>query len=185
MSKIILASASPRRSELLRQAGIEFDVCVSGAEETADPSLSPDELTVSIARQKAMCVAKNHPDAVVLGADTVVAIGDKILGKPADADDAKRMLALLSGKVHSVYTGVCIVSGGKRSEFYQKTDVKFYPLTQSEIDAYIATGEPMDKAGAYGIQGRGCVLVESISGDYFNVVGLPVARVVREINKMA
>ena len=152
---------------------------------TADPSLSPYELIVSIARQKAICVAKNDPDAVVHGADTVVAIGVKIPGKPSDADDAKRMLALLSGKVHSVYTGVCIVSGGKRSEFYQKTDVKFYPLTQSEIDAYIATGEPMDKAGAYGIQGRGCVLVESISGDYFNVVGLPVARVVREINKMA
>lgn len=184
--KIILASASPRRRELLELAGIPFEVRVSDAPELADPSLPPGELTVSIARQKAVSVAAEYPsDTIVLGADTVVVVGHDILGKPVDAGDAVAMLSRLSGGVHSVYTGVCIVRGGRRAEFYQKTDVKFYTLTPSEIAAYVAVGEPMDKAGAYGIQGRGCVLVESISGDYFNVMGLPVARVAREIIKMA
>ena len=135
------------------------------------------------AEKKAVAVAENHKDSIVIGADTIVVAGGKILGKPADKSDACRMLSMLSGVEHNVVTGVCLVCGDKKSTFAQVSKVKFYELTEAEIEAYVETGEPMDKAGAYGIQGKGCVLVEKIEGDYFNIVGLPVARVIKELSK--
>ena len=182
---VVLASASPRRRELLQTAGVEFTVRVSDADEHIEPDTPPHEAVMSLARQKALAVAQTCPDDLVIGADTVVVYGGTILGKPADAADAARMLRMLSGKTHTVYTGVCLARAGKAETFFEQTQVTFYPLTQQEIDAYIATGEPMDKAGAYGIQGRGCTLVERISGDYFNVVGLPVAAVCRRLREFA
>ncbi|NLB36089.1 MAG: septum formation inhibitor Maf [Clostridiales bacterium] len=179
--KIILASASPRRKELLEKAGIEFETVVPETDETVTGSLNAEEAVVTIAKRKAQTVAAEYPGRLVLAADTVVALDGEILGKPLNKAQAAEMLRHLSGKTHSVYTGVCIAENREIRSFTQMTRVKFYDLTQDEIDAYVRTGEPIDKAGAYGIQGRGCLLVESIEGDYFNVVGLPVARVVRAL----
>ena len=182
---IVLASASPRRRELLQRAGVTFTVRVSDADEQISSDTPPHEAVMSLARQKAQAVAKSCPDDLVIGADTVVVNDGAILGKPADAADAVRMLRMLSGKTHTVYTGVCLLSPGKTETFFEQTQVTFYPLTQQEIEAYVATGEPMDKAGAYGIQGRGCTLVQGICGDYFNVVGLPVAALCRRLSAYA
>ena len=178
---LILASGSPRRKELLGLITPEFTVCVSGAEERVEPGLTPAETVLALSRLKGADVAKTHPSDTVIAADTVVALNGAILGKPTDAADAFRMLRFLSGKTHEVYTGVFIASGGREVSFYEKTDVTFYELTDDEINAYLATGEPFDKAGAYGIQGRGALLVKGIRGDYFNVVGFPVARVRRTL----
>jgi septum formation protein len=182
---VVLASASPRRRELLQKAGVAFTVKVSDADEHIDPDTPPHEAVMALARQKARAVAKTCPDDLVIGADTVVVYDGAILGKPSDEADAARMLRMLSGKTHTVYTGVCFVSADKTESFYEQTQVTFYPLTEQEIEAYVATGEPMDKAGAYGIQGRGCTLVQRICGDYFNVVGLPVAAVCRRLREYA
>ncbi len=182
---VVLASASPRRRELLQRAGVEYTVKVSDADEHIEPDTPPHEAVMSLARQKAQAVAQTCPGDLVIGADTVVVYDGAILGKPADASDAARMLRALSGRTHTVYTGVCLICDEKKETFYEQTQVTFYPLTDAEIDAYVATGEPMDKAGAYGIQGRGCTLVQSICGDYFNVVGLPVAAVCRRIRAFA
>ena len=182
---VVLASASPRRRELLQTAGVEFTVKVSDADEHIDPDTPPHEAVMALARQKAQTVAKSCPGDLVIGADTVVVYDGAILGKPADAADAARMLRMLSGKTHVVYTGVCLLYGKKEETFFEQTQVTFYPLTEQEIEAYVATGEPMDKAGAYGIQGRGCTLVQRICGDYFNVVGLPVAAVCRRLREYA
>lgn len=182
---VVLASASPRRRELLQTAGVAFTVHVSDAEEAIAPGTPPQEAVTELARQKAQAVARECPDDLVIGADTVVVLDGEILGKPADEADAARMLRMLSGRTHAVYTGVCLLRAGKAETFFEQTLVTFYPLTNKEIEEYVATGEPMDKAGAYGIQGRGCTLVREIRGDYFNVVGLPVAalcRRLREIN---
>lgn len=178
---IVLASASPRRRELLERAGVTFTVKVSDADEHIEPETPPHEAVTFLARQKAQAVSRTCPDDLVIGADTVVVYGGEILGKPADAADAVRMLQMLSGKTHTVYTGVCLMRGDKAETFCEQTQVTFYPLTQREIGDYVATGEPMDKAGAYGIQGRGCTLVQRIDGDYFNVVGLPVAALCRRL----
>ena len=201
MSRIILASGSPRRKELLEQIGMEFEVCPARGEEVITSSI-PSEVVKELSRQKAEEVAggvlaynEAHPDLVtpgdilVIGADTVVASGEEILGKPADEADAARMLGMLSGSTHSVYTGVTFVflaEDGRTGEysFYEKTDVTFYPMSEQEIRWYIATGEPMDKAGAYGIQGKCAVFIEGIHGDYYNVVGLPVARLVYELKRL-
>lgn len=180
--KMILASASPRRRELLNLAGFEFEVITSSVDEVVDPSLPPYELVVSLARQKACDVAKKNTNRTVIGADTVVVLDGKVLGKPKNEQDAVDMLKALSGKTHEVYTGVCVVKGSKSKDFYECTKVKFCELTDEQIKSYVATGEPMDKAGSYGIQGKGCVLVEGIEGDYFNVVGFPVSRFCRELN---
>lgn len=179
MKKIILASASPRRKELLTTAGVEFEVLVSEADETVPEGTAPKDAAIMTAEKKALAVAESCRDSIVIGADTIVVIDGKILGKPKDEADAADMLRTLSGREHDVITGVCITDGEKTEKFAQVSRVRFYSLTEDEITAYVATKEPMDKAGSYGIQGRGCVLVESIEGDYFNIVGLPVAATVR------
>ena len=180
---LVLASASPRRREILQTAGFDFTVRVSEAEETIAPGTPPHEAVQQLAKQKAEAVAADCPDDIVIGADTVVTLDGDILGKPHDAADAARMLRQLSGRMHEVYTGVSIVHAGSTETFYACTHVTFYPLTDKEIEDYIATGEPMDKAGAYGIQGRGRTLVEKIDGDYFNVVGLPVAALCHKLKE--
>lgn len=185
MKKIILASASPRRKELLETAGISFEICVADVDESIPEGTPPDEAAKLTASKKAAAVSAIHPDAVVIGADTIVVADGKILGKPKDRADAENMLRMLSGKEHLVITGVCLSEGGNRTVFEKISKVKFYELSDAEIKAYVATGEPMDKAGAYGIQGKGCVLVEGIEGDYFNIVGLPVAATVKELKKLS
>ncbi len=180
--KIILASASPRRKELLTLAGIEYEVIVSQCEETLPDGITPDKAVEELARQKAEDVFSRNPDCMIIAADTVVALGNTILGKPKDEADAFNMLSSLSGIRHTVFTGVCIKTKEKTDIFHVATEVEFYDLTEKEIRDYIATKEPMDKAGAYGIQGKGFVLVKGIHGDYFNVVGLPLAETVRHIN---
>lgn len=198
MSQIILASASPRRKELLEQIGMEFEICPAKGEEVITQN-RPDAVVLELSRQKAEEVAagvltynETHPDLatpqdiLVIGADTVVAYGDKILGKPKDEADAGRMLTLLQGKKHSVYTGITLVfidKNGRTGEhrFFERTDVTMYPMDEDEINRYIATGEPMDKAGSYGIQGRCAIYIKQIEGDYNNVVGLPVARLYQEL----
>lgn len=184
MRKIVLASASPRRRELLTLAGVDFTVDAADCDETLNEGIFPEDAVKILSERKAEAVFEKRPDCTVIGADTVVACGGKILGKPADEAEAVKMLSLLSGKTHSVYTGVCIVNAEKKTVFAQKTDVTFYELTQEEIESYVSTGDCLDKAGAYGIQSRGCVLVEKIDGDYFNVVGLPVAETVKALNGM-
>ncbi len=181
MKKIILASASPRRKELLTTAGVEFEVLVSDADETVPDGTLPADAAMLTAEKKALAVAEKCRDALVIGADTIVVLDGRILGKPKDEADAADMLRFLSGKEHKVITGVCLTDGVKTKKFAQVSKVRFYDLTDEEIAAYVATKEPMDKAGSYGIQGKGCVLVESIEGDYFNIVGLPVAATVRAI----
>ena len=181
--KTILASASPRRKELLTLAGIEYEVVVSQCEEILPDGITPDKVVEELARQKAEDVFNRNADCMIIAADTVVALGNIILGKPKDEDDAFSMLSSLSGRRHTVYTGVCIKTKDKTDIFHVATDVEFYDLTEKEIRDYIATKEPMDKAGAYGIQGKGFVLVKGIHGDYFNVVGLPLAETVRHLNK--
>ncbi len=179
--KIVLASGSPRRRELLIQAGIEYVVDPADIEEITKETL-PSKVVEDLSRQKALAVAASHKGEVVLAADTVVAFDDKILGKPADEEDAFKMLTVLSGRTHQVYTGVTIVrESGAIKTFSECTEVKMYDNTPEQIRSYIASKEPMDKAGAYGIQGLGAVLVEKIEGDYNNVVGLPLARVYREL----
>ena len=183
MEKIVLASASPRRRELLEQIGIKFDIVVSNEpEDEIDKSLSPENYTSEIALMKACNVAKKltgtkRKDSLIIAADTVVYSDGKILGKPKDSDDAFRILKSLSGKAHEVYTGICVMrlTDGYATSKSIKTTVKFKELADKTIKAYLRTGEPADKAGAYGIQGRGAVLVEEICGDYFNVVGLPLS----------
>jgi septum formation protein len=183
--RYILASASPRRRELLALAGLDFIVRAPDTEEILGPGWDAAEAARSLAAQKAGAVAARYPGDCVIAADTVVETGGALLGKPRDEADAARMLRLLSGREHRVVTGVCLRLGAAARVFSQETRVRFYPLNDAEIAAYIRTGEPMDKAGAYGIQGRGALLVESIAGDYCNVVGLPLARLARELRGFA
>ena len=179
MPRFILASQSPRRKELLKRAGYAFEIIVSDVDETMPQEARPGDAVEILARRKALAVATQHPGAVVLGCDTVVALDDLILGKPATEAEAAEMLRRLSGKTHTVYSGVCVTDGTRETVFHTATGVTFYPLSDAAIQSYVATGEPMDKAGAYGIQGLGCVLVKSISGDYSNVVGLPLSESAR------
>ena len=182
---LILASASPRRRELLSLIPADFTVIPAQGEEKADISLSPRLLVQELAKQKAAEVAASHPHDTVIGADTLVFLGAEIMGKPTDQADAKRMLTLLSANTHTVITAVAIAQNGAVSKvFAEETKVEFFPLTDEEITAYIATGEPMDKAGAYGIQDKGALLVKGITGDYYNVMGLPVGRLYRELGSL-
>ncbi|MHB9038805.1 MAG: Maf family protein [Armatimonadota bacterium] len=174
---VILASASPRREELLSLIFREFWVVPSKFDESEVPlELPPAEHVVYSSLMKARDVARDNPKSVVIGADTVVVADDTILGKPRDRSDAARMLGMLNGRTHQVYTGVSVIYGGEEHSGFECTDVKFSELSDEVISRYISSGEPMDKAGAYAIQGRGAVLIESINGCYFNVVGLPVHR---------
>ncbi|MBO4901601.1 MAG: septum formation inhibitor Maf [Lachnospiraceae bacterium] len=175
--KIVLASASPRRSMILEQAGIEFEVCVSDIEEKITQS-APELVVEELSAQKAEDVAgKIAGDALVLGADTVVAVQGKILGKPKDEADAVSMLKELSGRVHQVYTGVTLIRGDQKITFHAVTDVTVCELTEDEIQNYVNSGEPMDKAGAYAIQGLFGKYITGINGEYNNVVGLPIAAI--------
>ena len=177
--RLILASNSPRRRELLAQAGITFIVIPSEVDERQVARSDPDKLVRVLAESKAIDIAEKHPDSWVLGADTIVVIDNQILGKPDSADAARDMLKRLSGKVHQVFTGYCVCCRHKERLFTDavKTDVCFKSLSDAEIEWYIRTGEPFDKAGGYGIQGIGSFLVKSIQGSYTNVVGLPVCEV--------
>jgi septum formation protein len=178
--RLILASASPRRQELLRAAGLQIEVRPSSVEEVVRPGESPEDFARRAATEKALAVAAlASPNALVLGADTVVAAGGENLGKPVDAAEAVRMLRILSGATHRVITGVCLVTAPDRIETVraETTLVTFRPLDRKEIADYVASGEPFDKAGAYGIQGLASKFVTRIEGCYFNVVGLPVALV--------
>jgi len=184
MSRLILASSSPRRKELLELANLPFEILVSDIEETIPENELPETIVQLLARQKAMAVAEKARDAYVIGADTVVVYNDIILGKPKTTEDAYATLKMLSDKTHEVLTGVSIISPESEMTFFERTKVTFWPLAEEEIKQYIVSGEPMDKAGSYGIQGRGSLLVKKIEGDYFSVVGLPIARTVRELKKL-
>ena len=187
MKKIILASGSPRRRELLTQIGISFEVVKAEGEEKITTD-DPEEAVKELAMQKAQEVAGRVDADVVIGADTVVAVDGEIMGKPADRADASRMLHALQGRSHQVYTGVALdaVRQGVYTvhSFVQRTDVCVYPMTDAEIEAYMDTGEPFDKAGAYGIQGRFGKYIEKINGDYLNVVGLPLGRLYQEMKRL-
>lgn len=182
---LLLASASPRRAELLTTAGIPFQCVPSRAEELPAGSRSPDVLVVENARRKAEEVSSRFPGHVVLGADTMVVLEGQALGKPSDRADAKRMLRTLSGRIHQVMTGVCITDGEKTETALSVSSVTFRSLDDALIERYAASGECDDKAGAYGIQGKGCVLVERLEGDYFGVVGLPICTVDKLLSHFA
>ncbi|MEQ2439863.1 Maf family protein [Solibaculum intestinale] len=181
---LILASASPRRRELLERAGLSFACIPARGEEIIQKGTRPEQAALTLAQQKALEVAKARPLDTVIGADTIVVLDGMIMGKPRDEADAVRMLTLLSGREHLVLTGVCVVNKGHAHSFVQQTKVKFYPLAPAKIRAYVRTGEPMDKAGAYGIQEKGMALVEGIEGDFFNVMGLPIARLLRLLEEL-
>lgn len=175
--ELILASASPRRKQLLTQLGLNFIVEPSCEEEKlVENNVIPSEKAVLLAKQKAFSVSRRHKDVLVIGADTIVVLDDKILGKPEDETDAKNMLSALSGRWHCVYTGVTVVDADTNHYIsgYEESRVKFKNLNQQEIENYIKTGEPMDKAGSYGIQGKGAIFIEKIEGCYYNIVGLPL-----------
>lgn len=184
MKEIILASSSPRRKELLEQLQIPFSILPSTIEEKIEGIATPADIVMLLALQKANDIAQKHKEAVVIGADTIVTYDEKILGKPTTEQEAYSMLHLLSGKTHEVFTGVAILYNEEQVTFYERTEVTFYDLTDEEIYSYIESGEPMDKAGSYGIQGLGAEFVKKINGDYFSVVGLPVARVKRQLKSM-
>lgn len=207
MTKWILASQSPRRKELLEQMGVHFRICPARGEEIltkTEPSDIVTELAVLKAQEVAdrmlteeeqhrkpslpgMLAGKQEHEYLVIGADTIVAYQGTILGKPKDEKDAVRMLTMLSGRTHQVYTGVCLIyiddQHTEEYRFYEKTDVTMYSMSAKEITSYVRTGEPMDKAGSYGIQGRCAIYIKEIKGDYNNVVGLPIARLYQEIKK--
>lgn len=177
---IVLASSSARRKELLHGLGLDYVVFPSSADETIDETVEPADYVRILAERKAQDVAqeygKLHKDFLVIGADTIVVLDGEVLGKPVDPEDAARMLGNLQGKIHDVYTGVCVVDGndGSLKSGFCRTRVTMKKLNEARIQRYIATGEPLDKAGAYGIQGKGALLIEGIEGDYFSVVGLPL-----------
>ncbi|MFP4178056.1 MAG: Maf family protein [Acholeplasmataceae bacterium] len=178
---IILASRSPRRAKLLEDAGIEFRIIPSDIDETFSETLGPEEQAIEFAKQKALAVAKRYPNDVIVGADTIVYYENEMLGKPIDEEDAYRMLKLISGKSHVVYTGVAIIKGETSKVFASKAHVNMRKLSDLEIRKYIESKEPMDKAGAYAIQNEGLTLVESYDGDFFTIVGLPLKQLIHEL----
>lgn len=194
MSRLILASASPRRRELLARIGLSFEILPARGEENPRSAI-PEEMVQELSAGKALEIygsleEQEKEEAVIIGADTLVAFENRVMGKPHDEKDAFDMLFLLQGKTHQVYTGVTLIytpkgeTACKKLTFLEKTDVTMYPMTEQEILEYIATGEPMDKAGAYGIQGRCAAYVRGICGDYNNVVGLPVSRLYQELKRI-
>lgn len=183
MRRFVVASASPRRRELLGNGGYTFEIIPSDADESIENGLTPEQTVCELAKRKALAVLEKNEDAVVFGCDTVVASDGVILGKPENEEDAKRMLRMLSGKVHTVLTGVCVADKNGAEVFANTTEVEFYELSDETIESYVATGECNDKAGAYGIQGFGNVLVRRIKGDYFSVMGLPMSETARVLRK--
>ena len=183
--KLVLASSSPRRTELLNRAGWPHEVMVAGIDESVKLQEEPAVYVQRLARSKAEAVAERLEQGIVLGADTTVVIADQILGQPIDEADAKRMLDLLNGKWHDVLTGVAVVRvGGESRVAHETTRVRFAEMSESEIDWYIASGEPFGKAGAYGIQGKASLFIEEIEGDYFNIMGLPIRLVYKLAEKI-
>lgn len=183
--EIVLASASPRRQELLRQVGVSFRVIPSGLDETVATPMAPGNLVEHLAVAKARDVARHQPGAIVIGADTIVVVDGEILGKPCDRADAIGMLQRLSGREHQVHTGLAVVVAGEQELVsHETTSVRFRDLTLAQIERYVDSGEPMDKAGAYGIQERGAAIVSSVQGDYFTVVGLPICRLVQMLSQV-
>ncbi len=181
---MILASRSPRRRELLSLFAEDFRIIPAEGEEIIPEGTSPKDAVLILSRQKAEEISARFTDDVIISADTVVSIDGEILGKPRSPEEAVQMLTKLSGREHYVYTGVCVIfPDGSTVNFAEETTVEFHPLTSKEILDYVSTGEPMDKAGAYGIQGKGALLVKRIDGDYYNVMGLPVGRLYREIRQ--
>jgi len=179
MRKIILASSSPRRKQILKQVGLDFVVEVSDYEEKSLPGVIPSEFVETLSLGKAKAVAKNHNNAIIIGADTIVVLDNQILGKPKTKEDAKEMLKKLSGNTHSVFTGFTIIDTKNKKTItnHVETKIKFKNLSDEEILGYVETGEPMDKAGAYGVQDRGALFVEHIEGDYSSVTGLPIVKI--------
>jgi septum formation protein len=177
MEKLLLASSSPRRAEILRAVGWPFETLATYIDETLTPGEEAEAAVERLALEKAEAAAKKHPSALVLAADTTVVVGAEILGKPRDERDARRMLRLLSGRWHDVLTGVALVRAegdGCRVVAYERTEVRFAAMSDEEIDWYVKSNEPADKAGAYAVQGRAALFIEEIRGDYWNVVGLPI-----------
>ena len=181
---VILASQSPRRRELLSQFPFPFTVKVADIDEKMDPRLEPEQEVARVSRMKAEAIQR-APEDVVIAADTIVVCCGYVLGKPCDAEDAFQMLSMLSGRVHQVMTGITVLCGDKSRTHTEITEVAFRSLTEKEIRRYIASGEPMDKAGAYGIQGGASLFVQKLIGDYFNVVGLPVCRLAQILGEIA
>ncbi len=181
---LILASASPRRKELIGLISDNVTVHPSDVDETVPEGMNAESVPEFLAVKKAAAVARDYPVDTVIGSDTSVIVDGIILGKPSDREDAKRMLGLLSGKTHKVITGCAVFKNGRTASFSEVTEVRFHTLTEAEIEWYLDTNEPFDKAGAYGIQGYGSLLIEGINGDYFNVVGLPVSRLSRLLKRL-
>lgn len=182
--KVVLASQSPRRQELIKLIFDSVEILPADCDETLPEGIGAREAVEYLSKIKNDASSElTEKDNLIISADTVVAVDDEILGKPVDKEDARRMISLLSGKVHQVYTGVTISLNGKVKTFSEKTDVEFFNLTEDEIEEYISSSEPYDKAGAYGIQGKAGLLVKGINGDYYNVVGFPIARLKREIEE--
>ena len=183
--KIILASKSPRRKEILETMGVQFEIDVADVDESVDACLSPVEAVCEISKRKAEKVSERHgEDEIVISADTVVVIDGKIIGKPKDKEDAFCILKNLSGRTHEVYTGFTVCGNGKTKTDFEVTKVHFKELCDDDIRRYIATGEPMDKAGAYGIQQKGNLFVDYIHGDYYNVVGFPISKICVTIQEL-
>lgn len=182
--KLVLASNSPRRQELIKLLDMKYIVVSPNVEEVNDLSLSHEELVMDLAFQKALAVFKSHKEDVVLGFDTLVIIDDLILGKPKSEEEAKHFLQILSGKTHKVLTGCAIIKKGYSKSFFTQSLVTFWDLTEAEIDQYISTKEPLDKAGAYGIQDHAARFVKSINGDYFTIVGFPISKLYQELKKV-
>ena len=183
-TKIILASGSPRRKMLLESLGVDFTAVSPDTDESFDEKLTPAEAAQHIAHKKAEAIARRHPGSAIIAADTIVVLHEVILGKPADEAQAFDMLCALSGKWHEVITGICIAHNGQSHMLAESTKVRFRDLSESFIKWYIATKEPMDKAGAYGIQGYGSLIVDRIEGDFYNVMGFPVSRIMGELDRM-
>lgn len=181
---VILASQSPRRKELIKLLNIDALTIPSNVEEVIDESLNHEDAVMDLAYQKAYDVFKDHKEDLVLGFDTLVILKDQIMGKPKDVEEAKSFLRQLSGQTHRVITGCAMIKKGHSSSFHSSAYVTFYPMTETDIDDYIATKEPFDKAGAYGIQGYGSKYIDSIIGDYYAVVGFPISRINRQIKKL-
>lgn len=182
MKDFIVASASPRRREILEMGGFTFKILPSDCDENISADLSPEETVKELSERKALSVLAENPDAVVLGCDTVVAMDHKILGKPESREDAFNMIKALSGKTHRVCTGVCVASKEKKESFVSVSEVEFYEISDETAESYVATGESDDKAGAYGIQGLGGMLVKAIKGDYYTIVGLPFSETARVLH---